>query len=341
MIARVALLAALAGGVAGAAPGEVVRVEHRDPSAVPTRGPTDGLVTVEVFFEPKVGRHRQVPAHKAIERLHAKHPARVRVVYRVMKRGDNKLLGIAAMEAHAQGKFEDFLDEVAKPLQKDKLSKEEIIELGKRVGMDPYRLGAAIATGRYSDVFEVNHRRWDRFNGGTSLPNALMNDRPVRPQVTSVNDEQLEKDYVIAYNRSLELIDNGVAVDGLMKAFDESPARDQPFVASSSPDDDLRPRSPITRSRARPSRSPGCPLTASPTRSRRSRSSCCAGPPTPIAGCCSRTCVRSRRPTRARSGSSSRRGSGSPARTNAMRSSWPCSAMPRCAPSSSARTPRI
>ena len=228
-------------GSAGAAPGpgEVVRVEHRDPSAVPTRGPTDALVTIEVFFEPKVGRHRQVPPHKAVERIQDKHPARARIVYRVMKRGDNKLLAIATMEAHAQGKFDDLLEELAKPMQKDKLSRDEIIELGTKVGMDPHRLGAAIASGRYSDVFEVNHRRWDRFNAGTSLPNALMNDRPVRPQVTSVNDEQLEKEYLTAYNRSLELIDNGVPIEGLQQAFDDQALRsDQPFVASSSPDDD-------------------------------------------------------------------------------------------------------
>ena len=241
MIARGLVLAALAVGLgsAGAAPGEVVRVEHRDPSAVPTRGPGDALVTIEVFFEPKVGRHRQVPPHTAVERLQAKHPARVRIVYRVMKRGDNKLLAIAAMEAHAQGKFDEFLEEIAKPVQKDKLSREEIIELGKKVDMDEHRLGAAIASGRYADVFEINHRRWDRFNGTTSLPNALFNDRPIRPQVTSVNDEQLEKDYVVAYNRSLELIDNGVAIDRLQQAFDDKALRaDQPFVASSSADDD-------------------------------------------------------------------------------------------------------
>src|SRR5512140_686429 len=67
MTARFALplLCGLAATAAGA-PGEVVRVEHRDPNALPSRGPSNALVTIELFFTPGSGSH--APGYRYLEK---------------------------------------------------------------------------------------------------------------------------------------------------------------------------------------------------------------------------------------------------------------------------------
>ena len=65
--------------------GSVVRVEHRDPAIAPTRGPTTALVTVELFFVPRTNLGAAVVGLRALEKLQAKHPARIRLVYRILK----------------------------------------------------------------------------------------------------------------------------------------------------------------------------------------------------------------------------------------------------------------
>jgi len=239
---RAIAVTVLAGCLAGAgldpvlaAPGSVVRVEHRDPVAAPTRGPTTALVTVELYFIPRTNLQAAVPGLRALERLQAKHPARIRLVYRVLK-GSQPMLSIATLEAHAQGKFTELI-EVLHADKSVQLPKDRIIELAKRAGMDEQRLLAALAGGRYEDQFDGNDRRLKRLShGGTANANALFNAR-VQP-IGAPNDPDLERAYQAAYERAQELIDRGVPIARLQQAFEDQALRpDQPFVASGGRDD--------------------------------------------------------------------------------------------------------
>src|SRR5262249_6222715 len=129
---------------AASAPGKggVVQVQHRDPSALPSRGPVNALVTIEMFFTP--GQSSRVQAYRWLEKLQANHPSRIRLVYRIVESGGNARLPRAALEAHAQGKFFEFMDALnaaRDPRPPDK----ELLDMGSKVGLDPERLAIAIA----------------------------------------------------------------------------------------------------------------------------------------------------------------------------------------------------
>src|SRR4051812_12298629 len=103
---RAILLALCVTAVAGAAPsrrGSIVRVEHRDPLALPSRGPANALVTIELFVTP--GQSSRHPVYRALERLQAEHPMRIRLVYRIVDSGGQKRLPRAALYAYSEGKF--------------------------------------------------------------------------------------------------------------------------------------------------------------------------------------------------------------------------------------------
>jgi hypothetical protein len=215
--------------------GSVVRVEHRDPVASPTRGPATALVTVELFFVPRTNLQAAVAGLRALERLQAKHPARIRLVYRILK-GSQPMLSIATLEAHAQGKFTDLI-EVLHADRSQQLPKDKILELAKRAGMNEQRLLAALAEGRYEDQFDSNDRRLKRLaHGSTAMTNALFNAKV--HSVVSPNDADLERAYLAAYERAQEMIDRGVPLHRLQRAFEDQALRpDQPFVPSGGRDD--------------------------------------------------------------------------------------------------------
>lgn len=216
------LLAVVAGlGVATAAPapGGVVRVEHRDPATAPTRGHPDAPVTVEYFFVPQVLAGQRLAAYRPLERLHARHPARVRVIYRIVKLNNAVQLPVAALEAQAQGKFFEFMEALHQPRPNTVMTKDQVLELARAVGMDTSRLAAAISDGRYADTFVANERRMARL--GASQQTVVMNSRVVR----AVNDADLETEYAKAYDRAQTLIDQGYDRRVLSKVFDEQERR--------------------------------------------------------------------------------------------------------------------
>jgi protein-disulfide isomerase len=208
--------------------GSVVRVEHRDPAIAPTRGPTTALVTVELFFVPRTNLGAAVVGLRALEKLQAKHPARIRLVYRILK-GSQPMLSIAVLEAHAQGRFAELID-VLHTDRSQQLPKEKIVELAKRANMNEQRLLAALAESRYEDVFDGNDRRLKRLVHQTNQTHvALFNARPV--PITSPSDTELERQYNLAYDRARELLDRGVPHKRLQQAFEDQALRpEQPFV---------------------------------------------------------------------------------------------------------------
>lgn len=206
--------------------GGVVRVEHHDPAALPAQGSSTALVTIELFFTP--GQSSRVPAYKMYERLQAQHPSRIRLVYRIVSSGGAARLQRAALQAHAEGKFFEFMDALntAKPTLNDK----EVLELGKKIGLDPDRLYAAMTKppANYEKVLEANgRRRKQRIHGNPPLPNALFNGLPAKTLTAAIpTATDLEREYRVARERAEELIDLGATPESLPEAFDY-PARDE------------------------------------------------------------------------------------------------------------------
>lgn len=221
-------------GVATAAPnGGVVRVEHRDPATAPTRGHPDALVTIEYFFVPMSQAASRLPQYRPLERLHAKHPARVRVIYRVVKLNNAVQLPVAALEAQAQGKFFELMDALHAQRPNTVMTKDQVLELARGIGMDTSRLAAAISDGRYADTIAANERRMQRL--GASQQTVVFNSRIDR--VTT--DAEYERAYANAYDRSLELIDQGYDPRQLSQVFDQQARRaDAPAVIPTGPTDD-------------------------------------------------------------------------------------------------------
>ncbi len=192
------------------------------------------MVTIELFFSPKTNLAARLPILRALERLQANHPARIRLVYRVLKRGALQQMSIATLEAHAQGKFEELVTELHKNAAQQALTKDQILELARKVGMDAQRLSAAITEGRYTEVFDDNDHRLERLAHGGAEPNALFNCKPSGVSLGSPNEADLEREYGKAYARALELIERGVPANRLLSAFEEQALRSaQPFVAPS------------------------------------------------------------------------------------------------------------
>jgi hypothetical protein len=235
----IALATAVMTGTAAAAPrppaGQAERIEHRDPTTAPTRGPASALVVVEVFFVP--GPSMSSGALRLLQQLQERHPNRVKIVYRVMKSGSSVQVPSAALEAHAQGKFFELMEEIGK--QRTVLKREELLEIARRVGLDAERVDLAIRKDRYRDLLDANQRRFERLHAG-NLPNVVFNARPSKASIGGLTAADLDRDYEDAYGRALEKLERGFSPGDLAQAFDDDamPAAQPAVQSSGSPEDD-------------------------------------------------------------------------------------------------------
>jgi protein-disulfide isomerase len=242
----------LAVGVAAAAPnppGSVVRVEHRDPATAPTLGHPNALVTIEYFYNPQIQAQARLPQYKSLERLFAKHPARIRIIYRIVKQqAAQQQLNIAALEAAAQGKFFELMEALhTQRTSSALLTKEQVLDLARSVGMDADRVADAISDGRYAETIAANQRRMERLHG--SAPSVVFNSSVVRVNT----DAEYEREYLNAYDKSQELIDQGYDPRQLSKTFDEQARHaEQPFVVSTGPTDEDMEGDPTDHKLAKP-----------------------------------------------------------------------------------------
>jgi protein-disulfide isomerase len=222
-----ALLACSAWSGAGAGPktGGVVTVEHRDPLVLPSRGPANALVTVELFFTPF--QSSRTPLLKSLEKLQASHPSRIRLVYRIVEGGGNVRLPRAAIFAFTEGKFFEFMDAVNALRQQP--DDKALAEIAKKIGLDPDRILAVISKppASYETLLKGNERRrQQRFHGSPPTPNVLFNGQPMRANGASNLDREDRKDpgeYQRARALAEELLDHGVPRERLSEAFDEIP----------------------------------------------------------------------------------------------------------------------
>ena len=126
----VAIVAALATATA-ADPrrgGTISRLEHVD--ANPTLGPRDALVTMELYFVP--GSDEGHAAYQAVIALAARHPRRLRVVFRPRQVGPRQSVAALALAAHRGGRFFALMDALSAtvPAPSPAASLERAVALG-------------------------------------------------------------------------------------------------------------------------------------------------------------------------------------------------------------------
>jgi hypothetical protein len=211
----------LAGPTASGEPkpaaGLAERIEYRDPANAPTRGPASALVAVEVFFVPGAPS-MPTGALRLLQQLQARHPTRIRLIYRILKNGTVVQVPIAALEAHAEGKFFALMDELVK--QRTQLKKDELLELARKVGVDPQRVALATQVEHYRDLLDANQRRFELLHIASN-PSVLFNAKPTRVALGTITAADLEREYEAAYDRAIEKLDRGFAPGQLAAAFDD------------------------------------------------------------------------------------------------------------------------
>jgi hypothetical protein len=239
----VALTAAAAAAPAPREPrpaGHTERVEHRDPSTPPARGPASALVTIEVFVVP--GPSMPINVLNMLQQLQERHPARIRLVYRIVKSGALLMVPTAALEAQAEGKFFEMMAELAKQrMAPTMLKKEDLVEIARKIGVDPQRMLLATQVEQYIDLLDANQRRVERLHAA-NIPSVVFNARPTRVTLGSLSPADLDREYEVAYDRALDKLDRGYSVDQLAQAFDDDAMQGAPpvVVSGSARDDDDR-----------------------------------------------------------------------------------------------------
>jgi hypothetical protein len=257
-VVAVALIVSVGGAVAGPEPelnppapavkpaleprANISRVEHKPAGDAPTLGPARAPVTIDLFFiagAPTI----KVP-FELLRRLQEAHPSRIRIVYRLLRRGNSLLTPLAAAEAHAQGKFFEFM---ALVLKKPNQRREGILELARQAGLDIRRLEAAWEDGRHEATLDANEARRQRLHAARNPPPAATFNGVVTARgIIGTDYDTLEGEYLDAYDRALDMLDRGVPEAHLGEAFDRvAVARRPDQVFAPGPIDDPDPSEPL------------------------------------------------------------------------------------------------
>ena len=232
----------------GSPPGHAVRVDVRDTTAMPSRGPKHALVTIEMFFRPYLDTRRAEFA--AVEKLQADHPNRVRLIYRVLKQSSSRL-PYATLEAYAEGRLDQFLAELDK--QSSNLTDAQLAQVAAAAGMSPEQVTSVILKPppEFDAILDDNVRRSrQRLHGNQ---NGFLINGTMVPQSSILKTGELERLYADAKDAALDLIDRGVLPSELPEVFDGSNAPSPlAVVVQSSPPDDTVGELPATPQLASP-----------------------------------------------------------------------------------------
>jgi hypothetical protein len=142
------------------------------------------------------------------------------VVFRVITRQAQVVIPIAALEAYAQGKFDDFMDAIVSA-RSGAVRREQLPAIAEAAGMDGVRLDQAIE--RALDLDELpeplrdNERRRMR-QRGANVPELLFNGAPVGQTLSALDVEELERYYDDAYDQAQQLLGDGVPADRILEA---------------------------------------------------------------------------------------------------------------------------
>ena len=212
----------LVASVAAAAPGEVVRVEHRDPGAVPSVGPGDAPVTVEMFFVP--GYNSRSSWYRALEDLQRRHPTKIRLVYRLLTVSGRNREPYLALEAAAEGRYRELMTKLheAQASRPMMLNDAQLIDVAKAAGVDAERAELAMKDPPlgYKRVLDANERRRKQHVHAANQPTILFNGKPVTVPPVSLTTSDLERLYQQALDQAEDLLDRGASPATLADAFD-------------------------------------------------------------------------------------------------------------------------
>jgi len=224
------------------ASGRVVRVEKPNLEAIPAHGPREAPVVIEVFVAPTY--YQQPRKHKgvqAVEALQAQHPNGIRLEYRFVNGSDKSRLHYAALQAHSEGKFDEFMDAIGSKASAQ--TDAQLIELADAIGLDPRRMAAVLSNPpiAFDRAIAANVRRLRQKSKLAISPFILMNGHPLRQVPSSPSD--LKQEYDAALEQAAELVDRGVPPLLLPQAFDAQAAPDPlhivvPTGLSDSPTDE-------------------------------------------------------------------------------------------------------
>lgn len=238
---RALAVVALVAGVAYGAPGEVVRVPHRDPSALPALGPARAPVTIELFFVP--GPSSRASWYHALEDLQRRHPRKIRLVYRVLVGGGQTRVPYLALEAAAEGKYRELIARLHEAMtMKVTLTDAQLGEVAKAAGMDVDRALAAMTDPppAYRRVVDGNERRRRQHVHGASAPTLLFNGRAILQPIVSLTTSDLEREYRASLDQAEDLLDRGAVPSTLAEAFeDERPRPTEIIVQTGATDEEL------------------------------------------------------------------------------------------------------
>jgi 2-hydroxychromene-2-carboxylate isomerase len=209
------LLAAALGlvpALASASPGHAVRVDHHIAGDAPSIGPHDAPVTIELFFMPG-----QVSAHDAYRTLmavQAKHPTRLRAVFRLVRR--NQSTPAIVLAAHRLGLFSEMMDALsASSLAPTPAA---TVEIAIKIGVSR----AAVERAHLDDGIEAslaaNKYRYNRL-GLTSNPEFVINGRPLSAALNAATAtvENLDTQYRIAFADARRALGQGIPARGLVE----------------------------------------------------------------------------------------------------------------------------
>jgi protein-disulfide isomerase len=198
-------------------------------SEAPTRGPANALVTVELFCN---FAHVQCPTiERRLRELADHHPGELRVVYRqvVLPFKDSVALAEAALEAHAQGRFDAFADLASG--SPTPVRGRDLDGLAARAGLEVDALHAALADHRHAAALERDGLRRERLSAGNLA--LLWNGESLPVDTSSV---AFERDFAHAAERARALLDQGVAPARVFPLLDAAAAHARARAAAATLD---------------------------------------------------------------------------------------------------------
>jgi protein-disulfide isomerase len=213
----------LLAGTSTAAPardpaGRVERVEHVRTDGAPALGPSAAPVTIELFGNLGDG-YATGALHGLVRELARRHPARVRVIYRLIAGGPaaNEHI-LVALEAHAQGRFFELVDRLYAATRRSPRAA-DLPDLAAAAGLDRARVAQALDVAHGSELLReriagvrANNYRRRRFQV-RRVPGLLVNGVAYDRRVSSI--EELEEIYDQAYGVAMARLDDGVALEEL------------------------------------------------------------------------------------------------------------------------------
>ncbi len=196
-----------------ATPATVVVAAADEP---PAFGPADAQVEVELFCA--LGDHGCRASYELLRQLWRRHPARLRVLVRVipLPGRDGQLLAEAAFEAHRQGRFFPFLETLGRGAR-------DAEGAAGRSGLDVAALRAALDERRHTRRVERDVARRDAL-GLVQTSALLWNGTPLVP---AYRLDAFERAYDDAYARAKAVLASGVPPDKLQTALGREADRER------------------------------------------------------------------------------------------------------------------